>query len=108
MWKEIVETQLESRPIAPDTARLMRASAWAVTRRAMAEAGDSAVDVQDLDPEGMIGWSSAQWARARRSGLLERLPKAIWPGFDEEDEEDSAQAPWQASTSSTFPEDEDE
>jgi len=88
-------------PIAPATAAFLRRRAWVATRCAMAEAGDDAVSVADLDPDAMAGWSADQWDRAHHSGLLRRLPQDAWC--------DSAPAasdgPGQSSTSSTLPDD---
>ncbi|HYJ83543.1 MAG TPA: hypothetical protein VEW26_11970, partial [Allosphingosinicella sp.] len=65
----------------------------------MAEAGEDALEVWDLDPDAMAGWSGDQWDRACRSGLLGRLPEDAWcdspPSVPE--------GPEQSSTSSTSP-----
>lgn len=94
------------RPVAPATAAFMRRRAWVATRRAMAEAGEAAVPVGDLDPEAMLGWDSERWERAHHSGLLRRLPGEAWL----EAPEAGSEGPCQSSTSSTSPgtgEDED-
>ncbi|HYD38501.1 MAG TPA: hypothetical protein VEA60_12865, partial [Allosphingosinicella sp.] len=93
----------EPRPIAADTRRFIRARAWAETRRAMAEAGEAAVRVDDLHPEVMADWNDDQWQRAEASGLLERLPEQAWVEITNESEASAATEPGQSSTSSTFP-----
>jgi len=105
VWVEnVANAPPEPPPIAPTTARYMRASAWARTKRKIAEAGDSALRVDDLHPEGMAGWNGDQWERAELSGLLARLPERAWVPLSGESHGPEPDASWQSSTSSTFPE----
>ena len=65
------------------------------------------VEVGDLHPGGMPGWSEEQWVRAERSGLLGDLPDYVWRqlrgGEAREEREEAPDPPSEASTSSTFP-----
>jgi hypothetical protein len=104
IWSEnSADPDPEPQPVAPDTARFMRSRAWAATRRAMREMGEAAVEVEDLHPEGMGGWTGDQWTRAEASGLLERLPVVAWVELPDEAEAPAAEGPCQSSISSTFP-----
>jgi len=37
------------------------------------------IDISDLDPEEMEGWTEHQWDRATRTGLLRRMEELEWP-----------------------------
>ena len=97
--------------VAPETLAFIRDRALAEVQFRQAQEEESLrVEVGDLHPGGMREWTEDQWDRAERSGLLGALPEYAWPDRDEEPEDEESkdaagedvEAPWQASTSSTF------